>query len=128
MDLSFLGPAGASVVIVLLFLNFLNKQEDKRRKNDKVVAETLAKEGRKSSKELSGLIKRLDSYIRGHNGRQSEIHVETMKAFKTIYDKFEAMVVKDDDRDVALREYINKINSQEVAEQRVKHQIVEEKD
>lgn len=123
VDFSQFGASGAVVLCVVLFLNFLKKQDDKRNRNDKQVAVTLANANRKSTKELSSLIKGLDSYIKGHNGRQSELHSEMIKGFKEMIDNF---AVANKDRAVEDDKILNEIRSIKVKNQEVEHQHVKE--
>lgn len=65
MDISFLGPAGASVVIVFLFLKFMKEEADRREASYKNLSQAIKKntEVSKETKEflvnLNGSLKRV---------------------------------------------------------------------
>ena len=69
----------------------------------------------------------LGDYIKQHNGRQSEIHAETMEAFKLINAKLALNADVEHESTTALRKAIEEIKNQHVDTQMVKNQIIEGK-
>lgn len=79
-----------------------------------------------TNSEVGKAVEDLGSYIKQHNGRQSEIHNETMESFKLINEKLRASQGIADERDVALQNFMTELKEQYVSTQHVDKQIVHE--
>lgn len=79
-----------------------------------------------TNSEVGKAVEDLGSYIRQHNGRQSEIHNETMESFKLINEKLREGQGIADERDSALQKFMGELKEQHVSTQHVDKQIVHE--
>lgn len=121
------------VAILIIMLKYLDgrekkweKRDEKWEKRDKEHADVSLKQVN-STEKLGGLVDDLSTYIKQHNGRQSEIHNETMEAFKLINAKLALNADVEHESTIALKKAIEEIKNQHVGTQRVDTQIIEGK-
>ncbi len=93
MDLSFLGPSAASVVVVLLFLNYMSKKDAAQAVRDEMVAEAL-KALKESSDRVANATEKQALEAAQRNGHLAEIAADNQKVNLKVLKEIKGAVVK----------------------------------
>ncbi len=106
-DISFLGPAAASVLIVGMFLKYLRDESDRRDEQHDQMIKTL--------KSVKSQVKENDKYLRDRNGRDAEAWAESRKFNKQLIKEMRSLADRNLDA------------TQNIKDQHVEHQHIKEK-
>jgi hypothetical protein len=115
VDYTQLGAAGAIVIVVLLFLNYMRTDSNKRDRTYNRVAKALDRLTVATNKNIQATVS-ADTYLKQRNGRDIESHQETLKSIQEIPTTL---------RKIAEEQSKSLLKAVEVKEQHVEHQHVE---
>lgn len=115
VDLSYLGPSAASIIMAFLFLQYITDKDKKQVKRDEMFAASLNKLNKSSEKIAQATIKG-NQEAEKRNGHLAELQLKSQGIFERVADRNREVTMK-------VLEAVQCIDNQHV-----KHQTVDEQD